>query len=81
MQLLCISTPNLNFFTGRPPQVKRMIVEGNPYTVRNYVQIYDMTFYSLEEMEPGDYWESNLFIPLSDIDETEIHSKTELQNA
>lgn len=72
MKVLCIDTPDHDFVKGGPPTPKIPIKENEVYTVISCLNFKGRLFYKLEETSILDSWDAELFIPLSDIDETEL---------
>jgi hypothetical protein len=72
-KVLCISTCEYNHITleQKPSPVK----EGNPYTVIEVINMFNNTYYALDEIGIETGFIASAFIPLSEVDETSFIRK------
>jgi hypothetical protein len=62
-----------------PADQSKVIYEGEVYTVTKETVYFNTKVYKLKERRKEDYYAASFFLPLSDIDETELIKERQLQ--
>ena len=78
MRVICIQKDTT---TVHGPDTPGKLIEGEAYTVTGVEKFMGKDYYTLSEFSPLHSFWVELFIPCSDIDETELEYNAEKQTA